>query len=107
MTASGQYSQQRKHEGFFCLAGVHLLWCMTGVRLRHSPVLPASPMAGDDSSQICLQSLVPMVLSFSVQLGYLKGLFNGGQIDIYSVIRKSLSYYPGDTGHVYYLGGTG
>jgi len=66
MTASGQYIQQIKHDDFFCLAGVHLLLFTTGIKLRHSPVLPASPMAGDDSSQICLQSLVPMLLSFSV-----------------------------------------
>jgi hypothetical protein len=25
MTASGQYSQHRKHDGFFCLDGIHLL----------------------------------------------------------------------------------
>ena len=69
MTASGQNSQHRKHAGFFCLAGMHLLWCITGIRLRHSPVFPASPIAGDDSSQICLHSLVPMHFYYQVISG--------------------------------------
>lgn len=107
MTASGQYIQQRKHDGFFCLAGVHLLWCTTGIRLRHSPVLPASPTAGDDSPQMCLQSLVPMVLSFSVQFSYLIGLFNSSQVNVYGVIRKSFPYHFFNAGHIYYLGSTG
>src|SRR4030042_1689436 len=66
ITASGQYSQHRKHDCFFCLAGMHLLLCITGIRLRHSPVLPASPIAGDDSSHICLQSLCPMALFYFI-----------------------------------------
>lgn len=60
ITASGQYTQHRKQEGLFFLTGVHLEWSITGREVRHSPVLPASPMLGDAIADMCLQSLVPI-----------------------------------------------
>jgi hypothetical protein len=61
ITASGQYSQQRKQVGLFNFEAVHFLSSMIGRWVRHSPVRPASPMPGEDSSQMWLQSLVPIV----------------------------------------------
>lgn len=107
ITASGQYIQQRKQAGFFCLAGVHLLLFITGIRLRHSPVFPASPMAGDDSSQICLQSRVFIVLNLLVELGYFVCFFNSSQIDINGVIGKSFPYHFLNIRQVHYLRGAG
>jgi len=51
ITASGQYSQQIKQDALLRFDGMHLLWSMDGVSVRHSPVFPASPIAGDDSPQ--------------------------------------------------------
>jgi len=64
MTASGQYSQHKKQAGLPCFDGVHLFWSIKGKELRHSPVLPPSPIAGDDSSDMCPQALVPIALQY-------------------------------------------